>query len=1170
MCRTFTVLALALLFSTLIPEEAAAQTPETALRDITVEELQARAPDAPSELIRSLLEKNDLHIYYAEYPEALTAVNRAEELAFSTPGIDSLLQAEVMLCKSRTQRTLGKLKGARSGFIRTLSLCGADRPVKASALMDLAHLDSEYGFISSSDSLFLSAEAILQKHPYTDSSDIVGYYITKGHLFYGKSRNDSAAVYYSKALSLNRSLHPEGHLSTAMCLAYLADQDLIRNNPKGAEKKLDEAEAMFGQLFRKPHPEMAYLYQIRGNLEAGGENFEAGKSYYQKAINLTRSYFDETYPNLAWLYIQLSDKTSNFWLEIDTMMLAGRYLDKALELNLNNFGEKSLPCAYTLLKIGKWNSTIANAKESILYLDKALAVYSGLEGSYPDQVSEIYRTLGHDFSFLGDYNKALLYFDRSFEILETEAGDNQYALMDACLLLASGHPVFEKKIEYTQKAIALARSIYGENHIMTVTYNFMLGAYYQLAGRSREGIPIMEQWIDPIRKSFIGKVPLIMVALESLLADAYLAVNDPVKAREVLQDVKKNADKLGDKESFVKGSFMGFQTRLYAQLGEWEEALKISENALKDIGYKPGKLQEVNFSKANSTVNLLHSRAGVLLDLYLAGKKDIAYLRESRQLLMDAESLINHIRQQLNIERDQGQLYGQVFMVYELLIKVNLEMSKIEKTDKNIEEAFLCLEKAKFSTILQTFQESGSSSVHDVPDSLITKEHWLKKQIKEWEKRGGGAAVGLSMGSLLPQQPDKKAVENLFILREQLDDLVNTFKKDYPDYYRLKTQPGFTSIQSLREKSLAEDQTLLEYYVADTVIYAFLIRKDHFEVIPLKKDPGFEDLVYDFRKGMIAFFTSEDRPDTLYQSCLKTYTRTAHDLYTDLIAPLKEKLTKKITIIPDAVLNYLPFEALLTEAPPVYYRINSFKYFMEDHIIQYDYSATLFAEATEGPRTPFDARKLAAFAPDFKAMNGEKKEEPDLRQDPLKPLKYNIPEAREIAALCNGQVFTDTSATLQNFIATADSFETLHCSTHAVLDRKGTEFSYLVFYSPSGNPEAGLLFAQDIYGLKLNKNAMVVLSACDTGNGPLSRTEGLASIARAFMYAGAKTIIPTLWSIDDEKTKELMVSFYQYLKAGLPKDEALWQAKKDYIRNNPGEKAHPYFWSAFIGIGDMR
>lgn len=83
----------------------------------------------------------------------------------------------------------------------------------------------------------------------------------------------------------------------------------------------------------------------------------------------------------------------------------------------------------------------------------------------------------------------------------------------------------------------------------------------------------------------------------------------------------------------------------------------------------------------------------------------------------------------------------------------------------------------------------------------------------------------------------------------------------------------------------------------------------------MKKDPGFEDLVYDFRKGMIAFFTSEDKPDTLYQSCLKTYTQTAHDLYTDLIAPLKEKLTKKIIIIPDAVLNYLPFEALLTEAP---------------------------------------------------------------------------------------------------------------------------------------------------------------------------------------------------------------------------------------------------------------
>lgn len=91
----------------------------------------------------------------------------------------------------------------------------------------------------------------------------------------------------------------------------------------------------------------------------------------------------------------------------------------------------------------------------------------------------------------------------------------------------------------------------------------------------------------------------------------------------------------------------------------------------------------------------------------------------------------------------------------------------------------------------------------------------------------------------------------------------------------------------------------------------------------------------------------------------------------------------------------------------------------------------------------------------------------------------------------------------------------------------------------------------------------VTLSAC----GQLQRGEGIISLAQAFSYAGAKSIVATLWSVDDARTKDLMVAFYQNLNDGMTKDKALAEAQRGFLNN--GQKAHPFFWVGFVAIGDM-
>ena len=129
------------------------------------------------------------------------------------------------------------------------------------------------------------------------------------------------------------------------------------------------------------------------------------------------------------------------------------------------------------------------------------------------------------------------------------------------------------------------------------------------------------------------------------------------------------------------------------------------------------------------------------------------------------------------------------------------------------------------------------------------------------------------------------------------------------------------------------------------------------------------------------------------------------------------------------------------------------------------------------------------------------------------------------------------------------------------------DYSFLAFYELKDSIENEWLYNRELYDLELNAD-MVVLSACETGIGELQQGEGIISLARGFSYAGAKSIITSLWTVDDEEAPILMNSFYQYLDDGLSKDAALRQAKLDYIQNSP--KPHPYFWASFIPIGDMQ
>jgi CHAT domain-containing protein len=150
----------------------------------------------------------------------------------------------------------------------------------------------------------------------------------------------------------------------------------------------------------------------------------------------------------------------------------------------------------------------------------------------------------------------------------------------------------------------------------------------------------------------------------------------------------------------------------------------------------------------------------------------------------------------------------------------------------------------------------------------------------------------------------------------------------------------------------------------------------------------------------------------------------------------------------------------------------------------------------------------------------------------------------------------------------------IHLATHAIVDENQPLYSRIVFAQDDDPNEDGFLQTYEIFDLDLDAD-LVTLSACETGLGKLSRSEGFVGITRAFMYAGARSLLVSLWSVD-ESTALLMNEFYKNLKKGQGKSEALRNAKLHVLNSKttlPGgvevSLAHPFYWAPFVLFGNF-
>ncbi len=171
-----------------------------------------------------------------------------------------------------------------------------------------------------------------------------------------------------------------------------------------------------------------------------------------------------------------------------------------------------------------------------------------------------------------------------------------------------------------------------------------------------------------------------------------------------------------------------------------------------------------------------------------------------------------------------------------------------------------------------------------------------------------------------------------------------------------------------------------------------------------------------------------------------------------------------------------------------------------------------------------------------------------------------------------GKILLGANASKRNFLEWSAQYPVIHLATHAVVDNAAPLKSFIAFYQPREDTSfKNNLFENEIYNLNLAGNQLVILSACETGNGQMINGEGIISLSRAFFYSGARSVATTLWKAEDVSITFITKHMHQYLMKGYDKDEALQKAKLDYLQSDEIDARFkiPAYWAPLVLSGDF-
>jgi len=503
----------------------------------------------------------------------------------------------------------------------------------------------------------------------------------------------------------------------------------------------------------------------------------------------------------------------------------------------------------------------------------------------------------------------------------------------------------------------------------------------------------------------------------------------------------------------------------------------------------------------------------------------------------DAIAIIEEMRGELGDIELKALFMENKFQVYEWMIRLLHRM-------KRDEEAFNYLERAKARTMLDMLGDKTFAAKNAEMEGLLARERAVREQIQDLMKASGQfpqeeseEEEGSEDQSTESESREGGDLEVLQAEQKRLLDRIEQLNPDLGSLLRVNPLNG-KEVQTL----LDADTVMLAYYVGPEWNGVFVVTRD--SILGIQLDVPRKPLVETVKE-----FRKETEEGLSVKALMsKEYEKPLTELYGMLIKPVEKELAgkKHLVVVPHGMLHYLPFQAL---------RSQEGKYLIESYTVSYLPSASVLKYARE---------KNRGNRSDLFAVANPKTD--------LSPLPAAELEAREVSALFNRkEVLLGTGATETKFKSEGPRYDMLLFSTHGEMIESAPLESNLRF-TPSGQDD-GKLTVSEIFDMEVKAN-LVTLSACETGlargtKGGFPQGDDLVGLSRAFIHAGAPSVVASLWKVSDEATVAMMRAFFLNLQT-MPKAQALQQAQLGLVKSNAMISSHPYFWAPFILVGDWK
>ncbi|WP_300569812.1 CHAT domain-containing protein [Flavobacterium sp.] len=744
--------------------------------------------------------------------------------------------------------------------------------------------------------------------------------------------------------------------------------------------------------------------------------------------------------------------------------------------------------------------------KAILSYEKAWQIFQNHQLNNYDITEYCLKPLGNLYTIIGDYDNAENTIKQYYFIANTEG--NQQQKMASILNLSNVYQSSGKN----DLAIALVEKTLKTEKLSSVQKGILLnnlGANYMIANRFgqakvnlRTSINLLQN--DKTQTTTLSNANRNLALIYSREQNFNLANSYFAKAKKGFLESKNQ------------------EPRKIARI-HYDEAL---------LFFEQGKLNEATTSIAAVFKVLIPNYSNPKKGL---PKKNMLY---AETVLIDALDLQAQLFSEQNQPKKALECYALSFHIEDLFQPLLIyENSKIitqirnrnrtekciaiyqslfqkENNKQYLKLAFQLQEKTKSSVLKEYLSDSKILSEEE---KAITEQlqNWSNVILKEQQKMESANISKIN-------QAIKKQNELMLLLKSKRAKTAETSNENI-------------NVSLLFQKLKKDNAGMVAYFFGTKAIYSFIVQNGE---ISLRET----SLKGDALPKIMSFLNYFNDANAITNDA-KGFNRLSHNVYNEFRFP-QGKSNKNLIIIPDGILNFLPFEALITERS-INTNFSKWHYLLNDFTVSYSNSADFYLNSKSLQNK--NETVLGVF-PIFENRPQE--------------LTFSKVELENLKKSFKGKYLDKEQATFANFKANSANYSILHLSTHAASGDIFTPAS-IQFYDQE-------VLYSELYHLNVNPN-LVVLSACETGLGKLYKAEGAMSVARGFQFAGAQNLLFSLWKVNDYSTSVFMDYFYKNVKNKNSYSESNHKAKLDYLQdaNIPNVKKSPYYWSAMVYYGTL-